>query len=156
MSPLEPKSIDVGMGRVALVDAEDYERLRGSQWRCSNLGDPRPYRTGTNGPEIMARVIMVAPPGLMVDHINGDTLDNRRANLRLCTHAENMKNRRKRCNSTQPYKGIEKWRQRWYARLRCNGVRYCSAGFETPEQAAAEYNRLALQHHGEFARLNKL
>lgn len=90
------------------------------------------------------------------DHRNGDGLDNRRSNLRRATHAENMRNGRKREIGKNKYKGAfwHKGASKWMAQLCFNRRRVYGGLFETDVEAARAYDALALQYHGEFARLN--
>ena len=98
------------------------------------------------------------PKGFIVDHINGNPSDNRRANLRFCRHSENMKNRRKSRASMSPYKGI--WLQRntgaWRVQIECDGTRIDLGTFKDAEAAARQYDRAARVFHGEFARTNAM
>lgn len=143
-------------GLVTLVDDEDYPTLSRSRWGLLGGAIARPVRYERGETILMSRQIMNAPSGMVVDHINGDPLDNRRSNLRVCTHAENMRNRRKSRASTQPYKGVERQRNgAWMARITAGGQRHARGGFSTAEAASQEYDRLALQLHGPFARLNR-
>ena len=100
--------IALTQGKVALVDDEDYECLmamgswcaviRSSGWRA---------QTQHNGKlQYMHRIILDAPSNLEVDHINHDTLDNRRCNIRLCTRSQNMQNQRKSSGKSSKYKGV--------------------------------------------------
>ena len=93
-----------------------------------------------------------------VDHINGNPSDNRWCNLRPCTHADNLKNSRKRSHSRQPYKGVRQHKSigggRWQARISADGREYSLGYFATPEEAAAAYAKAATALHGEFARVS--
>jgi hypothetical protein len=96
------------------------------------------------------REITGAPKGFDVDHADGDSANNQRGNLRVCTHAQNMGNRRVNANNTSGFKGVS-WKSRsgrWLARLAGKDVGL----FETKELAAAAYQRAALAKYGEFAR----
>jgi hypothetical protein len=151
------KTIELGHGRVALVDAADYDGLRQHRWHCVNR---RAARTGPDGSVVyMSRQIMDAPAGSQVDHINGDILDNRRSNLRLCTAGENRCNaKRHRNKRSSRYKGVyrERGRERWRAIIG-REYRTISLGtFATEEEAALAYNAAAERYHGEFARLNNI
>lgn len=90
-------------------------------------------------------------PGMVVDHINGDGLDNRRTNLREATRTENMRNVRPRSGGTSKYKGVRRLAAHtWEARLGEQTVGY----FDTDEDASLAYDKAALAAYGEFARLN--
>jgi hypothetical protein len=97
-----------------------------------------------------------------VDHINGDGLDNRRVNLRTCTHSENMRNRKRLITNTSGYTGVSyssdmKRKKRWLAQIRVGGGKRIHLGrFYTKEEAAVTYDEAAKKYHKEFARPNKL
>lgn len=97
-----------------------------------------------------------------VDHINGNGLDNRRVNLRLCSHQDNMRNRKMLVNNTSGYTGIfyrkdSKRKKRWGAHIRIgDGKRLALGTYYTKQEAAMAYNRAAIKYHGEFARLNPI
>ena len=146
--------IPLTQGRFAQVDEEDYARASQFKWvsltRASKFST-RVYaiRSGdiAVGPRLMHRFIMEPPKGMEVDHRSGDGLDNRRGNLRVCASSHNAAARRRRPDAALPYRGIAK-----------NGPKYAvniSAGrFDTPEEAAREYDRIAFWLWGEFASLN--
>jgi len=99
---------------------------------------------------------MQPPPGMMIDHINGNGLDDRRANMRTCTNQQNMRNLRKRRSGSSIYKGVyyDKRRRTWYARICHNGKNIHLGTFATEIEAARAYDRAARRLFGEFARLN--
>jgi hypothetical protein len=143
-------------GRTVLVDDEDYATLSAHQWTNNDFQVCR-WVKGDNGKRkiiLMHREVLKVADGQFVDHINGDPFDNRRANLRPCTHAQNMRNSRQQRNSHQPYKGIEAQRGNWRARIRIDNRRLDLGTFATAEEAALAYNFAAVHYHGEFARLN--
>lgn len=98
------------------------------------------------------------PRTMLVDHRNGDTLDNRRSNLRWVTFSQSNMNRRVRSDSISGYRGVvrRKGCVRWHAYIKVDGRRHYGGYHDTPEQAALAYNELALKFHGEFARLNEV
>jgi hypothetical protein len=103
----------------------------------------------------MQRLIMNPPKGMQVDHINLDTLDNRRANLRVCTQVNNSRNSGKHKNNTTGYKGVIKlYDGKYAAKLGYKGKKLHLGTFEDPIEAAKAYDRKALELHGEFALLN--
>lgn len=147
-------------GKVALVDDEDYEWLNQYKWSANYIGGkfyavrsgPRPQKETI----YLHRVVMGTPKGMDVDHINGDGLDNRRSNLRLSTHTENLQNQRKRPNNTSGFKGVS-WKKqdgKWRARITVNGKAVALGHFDDLEEAALAYDKAAIEHFGEFARLN--
>ncbi len=94
--------------------------------------------------------------GLCVDHINGDPLDNRRSNLRVCTHAQNLQNKRKAKHGRALFKGLA-WRadiQKWQVSVARGGKRYHLGFFLDQGAAARAYDKKALELFGEFAKLN--
>jgi hypothetical protein len=92
-----------------------------------------------------------------VDHINGEGLDNRRENLRLATHAQNLKNLKVPKNSTTGFKGVSfrKDKRKYEAYIKYdNNPRKRLGYFKTAKEAAEAYNDAAAEFHGEYARLN--
>lgn len=156
------REIPLTRGFVAIVDDEDFDWL--SQWRwCATQRPGRGYAIRSaqcvvdgrkRGVSIlMHRQILDAQPGQLVDHINGDPRDNRRANLRICTANQNSYNRR--AYGRWPYKGLNQTASgRWKAEVRAEGRRHHVGTFATAEEAARAYDEAAKRLHGEFARLN--
>lgn len=93
---------------------------------------------------------------ILVDHINGNGLDNRRANLRLASHAQNHANSQKRKGKSSPYKGVSWSRSgaKWMATIRSAGKTTYLGVFTNPIEAAKAYDRAASEIYGEFARVN--
>jgi hypothetical protein len=104
---------------------------------------------------MLHRVITGAPAGLVVDHINGDTLDNRDENLRVCTHVQNLANARRNVKKGDTPKGVtyQKNTGKYLARLMSNGTRFNIGAYETAEAAGEAYMEAALRINGEFARI---
>lgn len=151
------REIPLTKGRVAIVDAADYEWL--SQWKwCAQVDEKGFAYACRAGPRLtiirMHRVLAQPAAHQVVDHINRDTLDNRRANLRCCTLAENARNRAGNRGTLSPFKGVLAAGPRWRARIG-DGTRQRHLGcFATQEEAARAYDEAARLLHGEFARLN--
>ena len=102
----------------------------------------------------MHRLIMDAPADLQVDHINGNPLDNRRCNMRLCTNQENHYNRQPIEGSTSRFKGVSRTGKRWLARIHFGGREIYLGCFGTEEEAAKAFDTAASYYQGEFAYLN--
>jgi hypothetical protein len=165
---LDYKTIPVTLGKVALVDAEDYDMLIKYKWTTQKSRRNRCCACRYPGPRsdrkaiYMHRVIMEAGPSEVVDHVNGDALDNRRANLRKCTNAENQRNIHAR-RSASGYKGVTKiqrgcnLKRPWAAAISigCAKERRIHLGyFADPADAARAYDKAAKKHFGQFANLN--
>jgi hypothetical protein len=157
--------IKLNRGHVAIVDDDDHSRLSEYKWvayaenRRSD-GSVRVYarrHCGRMVYELMAHAVLRPRYGLFVDHINGNTLDNRKENLRLATHSQNMFNKRPRVNAASPYKGVESSDgtvRPWRARITFGGKRRHLGSFATEEEAALAYDHAARESFGEFAWLN--
>jgi hypothetical protein len=156
------RKIDLGQGKFTIVDPLDFYRLQHFKWwlhsNGSNLYAARTEVTEDLKSKIifMQRDIMQPPDHLEVDHRNCNSLDNRRDNLRNVTHAENMRNRRKRKNTSSRYIGVwfDKKRNKWTAQIRYNGRKIWLGRFDSEIDAAKAYDAAAIKYHGEFARLN--
>jgi hypothetical protein len=150
------KTIPLTRGQVTLVDDENFSQLIMFKWFALWAPTSKSFYAarGSNQHTIrMHRVILGAQPGECVDHRNRDTLDNRRENLRICTDAENRRNRGKQCNNTSGFKGVC-WNKRchkWQARIMIDGNLINLGCFTIPEEAAVAYNSAAIRLHGEFA-----
>ena len=106
---------------------------------------------------LLHRLVMCAGDGMKVDHINGNPSDNRRSNLRVCTHLQNMANQKKRQGSRSKFKGVTATGNRknpWQACIKINYEKIYLGVFPTEEAAAFAYDRAATKHCGEFARTN--
>lgn len=142
----------------ALVDDVDYDRVMTLRWcvvpmvHCGKV-----YAQASQGRRhsniYLHRFLTNAPQGLQVDHVNGNGLDCRRENLRLCTVFENHWNRTKTKRNTSGYKGVARNREKWVAVIKKFGKSYHLGRFETPELAYDAYCKAAITLHGEFARL---
>jgi len=104
------KLIELTQEKFAIVDDEDYEYLMQHKWHYSmGYASAEIYISPTKRKRLkMHRVIMKPPDHLVVDHINHDTLDNRKENLRICTKQQNEMNQKIRINKESKYKGVNK------------------------------------------------
>jgi len=148
------REIPLTKGLVALVDDEDFEWL--SQWKWLADGGERngvyAMRVDRQSRVYMHRLILQPALGLVGDHINGHTLDNRRSNLRSCTPRENKINSVRR--GRLPFRGIRSHHKRWKAIIKVDGNDIYLGTFSSPEAAALAYDTAATQYFGEYAVLN--
>ena len=160
---MEPfKVIKLTRGMATIVDPEDYALVSQYKWHARYDPKTRSYRAlhshRQEGPRnqrtiYLARLIMSAHPGSHVDHINHDTLDNRRCNLRVCSPAENNMGRK---SHIKEYKGVH-WHTRdcvWNANIRVNKRLIHLGSFKNKLEAAKAYDEAAKRYFGEFACLN--
>jgi hypothetical protein len=157
------RRIDLGEGEWTILDSQDYYRLRNLKWVVNGNGSKfyavRFVKTGPGKTKTLRlhREIMNAPDGLLVDHRNGNGLDNRRDNLRLATHGENASNRRKtKSKTTSRFIGVcfDKKRGQWPGQITYRGKKIWLGRFKSEVEAAKAYDAAAKKYHGEFARLN--
>lgn len=146
------KEVPLTRGKVALVDDEDYERVMAHRWCYMTAGYAARGRDW--GMQYLHRFILDAPKGRRIDHISGDKLDNRRSNLRLCTHQQNMQNSKKRVDNTSGHKGVsfDKTTGSWKAYINMDGKTVHLGRFPTAEAAAEHRNAIAEKLFGEFNR----
>jgi hypothetical protein len=143
-------------GRIALVDDADLPAvLAAGRWRPVADGLTTYARTNT-GRHTWVSLHTFLTGWSMVDHRNGDGLDNRRANLRPATKAENAANSRKQRGRTSPYKGVtwHKQRGRWQVQITVSGRTIYLGLFDDPAEGARAYDAAAREHFGAFARPN--
>lgn len=153
-------AIPLTQGFEAIVDEANYaELLAAGPWQAFIEGRSgavyarRRVRT-ENGYRGQFMHTYLVPDAQTVDHRNGDSLDNRKANLRPATTTENNQNRRRRRDNTSGYKGVWTRGTRWHASIRANGQRHYLGSHSTPDAAARAYDAAARELHGEFAALN--
>jgi hypothetical protein len=155
------KQIPLSRGLFALVDDEDYEFLAQFKWNAFGR-QSHVYASGRVGGKtvFMHRLILgITESKVVCDHINGCGTDNRRCNIRPCSHAENMRNQSKIFRETSSiYKGVRfhKRDKKWLARIRCDYKEFHIGTFNDEKSAAIAYNNAAKALHGDFARLNKI
>lgn len=161
---LLPKKIFLTKNKFALVDYEDYEHLKKYKWYFANGYARRNIRMANGKRKIilMHRIIMNTPKGMETDHINGDTLDNRKCNLRICTKSKNQMNKGRVRKGTSKYKGVSYYiterhkTGKWVARITVDNKTVRLGYFSTEKEAAKAYNEAAKKYHGEYARLNEV
>jgi hypothetical protein len=156
------RRIYLGEGEWALVEPLDYYRLKNFNWYLGGNGKEfyafKNVKIGPGKTKMvsMHRQIMNFPEGLLVDHRNNNTLDNRRSNLRIATQSQNRQNRRKRENTTSRYVGVsfDKQTNKWKVKIKTETKEIYLGRFSSEIEAAKAYDAAALKYHGEFARLN--
>lgn len=147
-----------------IIDTEDLHLLQDRSWTA--------YQQQTNwyartmmGPKRLQkcvrlhRLLLQAGPGQIVDHIDGNGLNNCKANLRVCSTTQNGQNRRKgRGPASSVFKGVSKVTRRklWRATIRVAGTQVLLGCFKLEADAALAYNKAALKYFGEYANLNKV
>jgi hypothetical protein len=148
-------------GYEAIIDASDVALV--SQWLWyAQISKRTVYAIADNFDENgrrqtlrMHRLVTAPPADMQIDHINGDGLDNRRANLRVVTLAENSRNQRLAKNSTSGFKGVtwHKCKSKWIARIVLNRKTIHLGYFSTPEAAYEAYSKASIELHGQYGRL---
>jgi len=152
------RKIPLTQGKYATVDPEDYEELVKYKWHAKR-SDGRFYaeRTVKQKNIKMHEVIIGTVEGKVIDHINHNGLDNRKANLRFATVQQNTWNQRKsRGNYSSQYKGVawSKSRKKWRTRITINGRVMFIGHFDDEKAAAMAYDVKAKELFGDYAALN--
>jgi ribosomal protein L16/L10AE len=156
------REIELTRGEVAIVNDGDYEHLAQWSWFCTPPNGTREHKyaarmsKGQGELILMHRQIMQPDDGKVVDHISGDGLDNRRENLRICSHKENIRAQQPQRRGTSKYRGVcwKTAREKWEAQIKVDGDNKYLGRYKDEEQAAKAYNKAAKKHFGEYAYLN--
>jgi len=150
------KAIKITRGEYALVDDIDYEKIAAHKWFCKPMGNNK-YAAREVDKKIiyMHRIILGAKAGQICDHINGNSLDNRRANLRFCTRGQNAKNRGVNKNNTTGIKGVTWYKRlkKWRAQIRVDYKLEHIGLFDNKNDAEIAYKQAAKKAFGEYARI---
>lgn len=145
-----------GKGKYALVDDDLYEKFNAYRWvgqksRSGNIYAKRTEYLGVKNGKSITRVVMLhreimnSSSKIHIDHINGDSLDNRKENLRYCTIAQNSRNRGKQKNNSSGYKGVSRMLGRnkevcgWRAEIQYSGKKIKLGSFKSKEEAYKKY-----------------
>lgn len=153
------KTINLTRNEVALVDDDDFDKLKIYKWHIAKSKYGKCYAVKSDihhGKIMMHRFILSAPPDLMVDHINGNGLDNRKENLRLCTATQNQRNRDKTKQNKSGYKGVSfhQEKRKFIAQIQVNEISIYIGQYDDAKEAAKAYDEAAKKYFGEFARTN--
>jgi hypothetical protein len=157
------RRINLGEGEFTLVDSRDYYRLGRFKWSVAGGDDGKMYAARILRKTVCGRIktmylhreIMNAPKGLLVDHKNSNSLDNRRSNLRLATASQNMQNVAKKKNTSSRFIGVYlKSDGKWGGQIKREGKKKWLGSFDSEINAARAYDAAAREYHGEFARFN--
>ena len=146
-----------GVDKETLIDLETYELIKGRRISVLASGYVMIWNKETEKAEYFHRWLFNLKTGdkSVVDHIDGNKLNNQKSNLRLCTISENMCNRNKTVGeTTSKYKGVSKHGTKWRAVCRKDKIVYELGSFDTQEEAAEAYNTKAKELHANYALLN--
>lgn len=154
------RKIALSKNKIALIDDEDYPLISKYNWFVLKVGNryyaqTTKYHNKKNKHIYMHRLIMGSPKGMDIDHINHNTLDNRRPNLRICTRSQNHFNRLK-YPSASKYKGVSRIKStgQWRARIKINRKEIHLGSFWDERDAAKVYDQAAQKYFGKYALLN--
>lgn len=148
--------IETQEGIRVLIDTEDHPKLSRYKWKVKREGS-RQYAVCAKPPFTrMHRMVLQPKRGEIIDHANGDGLDNRKCNLRICTPSQNMYNRKVNRNNITGFKGvsIDKKTGLFLAAIQKDRKSIKLGLFDNPFKAAKAYDAAAKEMFGEFANLN--
>lgn len=148
------------------IDNDDEERLLQfeksfARWSVTNSNQKTKYVSAYDGIRrvYMHTLLIACPKNTLVDHINGNGLDNQKANLRISTRSQNGANRKTNFNSKTGYKGVithPSYKNKYLAVIKVNGKQHRLGAFLTKEEAATAYNKAAIDIYGNYAQLNSI
>lgn len=153
--------IKLTQNKYAIVDDEDYDFLNQWKWCALKQQDGKFYavrtaivknRNNESTPKRIAmhRLVNNTPDKLYTDHINGDTLDNRKCNLRSCTNSENQFNRGKSSNNSSGFRGVDRAYGKFRATIQIDGNRLYLGSYNTASEAGLAYQKAALKYHNQY------
>lgn len=158
---------DFGGGRVGIIEAVDYDSIKGLTWYCMKNASNGTYVVANTGEKtargtfkrvLMHRILLGVNENQIVDHKNGNGLDNRRCNIRIATRSQNMWNKRttRRGKTSSKYKGVHWFKRdrKWQSQICVNGIKRHLGYFDDEIEAAKAFDAAARELCGEFAYLN--
>ena len=157
----ESREIELTQGKFAVVDSADCEWLSKFKWHAHERGRTWYARRAASTKTVfMHRAILEYHGSDLtsgeVDHVNGDGLDNRKSNLQIVSHAENIRKSRVQKNNTSGFRGVSwhKGDRRWQAFVEVDNIRKYLGSFKNKIDAALAYDQAAKKYFGRFATLN--
>ena len=153
------KKIKLTRGKFAIVDSEDFEWLNQWKWHAGKGGKYAARKIYPSERVIyMHRLLMNTPENMETDHVNGNGLDNRKKNLRVCTGAENRMNHKLLSTNKSGFNGVS-WNKdirKWSVCISVKAKTIHGGEFKDIIEAAKKYNELAKKYFGKYARYNKI
>lgn len=148
------KKIITKEGKEVLVDDEDFEYLSEFDW---GMAKDYPRTTIQNTSYYLHKMVMGVSSDSLVDHVDGNTLNNQKSNLRKCSKLENSRNRKLSKRNKSGYKGVTWYsrNEKWRASISVNNKVLWLGLFVNPVDAAIAYDLAAKRYYGEFAKTNK-
>lgn len=150
------RRIKLSRGKYSIVDDEDFEKVSQFKWTFGTNGYAFRNIKRDKSMIYLHRFLICPPEGMIVDHINQDKLDNRKINLRICTHSQNHANQGLQKNNTSGFRGVTKNGEKWEARVKHFGKTLHFGLFDSKIMAAKQYNKKAVELFGKFALVNKI
>ena len=154
------KEIQLTQGKVAIVDDDMFDYLNQWKWYANNNYVGRSITVSKNKQKhiLIHRFIMKPDKGMLIDHLDGNPLNNQKNNLRICTHSDNMRNCKISIKNTSGYKGVSfvKKKNKYKSAIKFNKRKIYLGYYIDPIDAARAYNTAAIKYFGEFAHLNKI
>lgn len=159
------KEIQLTQGKVAIVDDDDFDYLNQWKWQANQKQNKKFY--AWRGKKINGKykliylhrfILNLTDRKIYVDHVNMNTLDNRKINLRICTNSQNQMNKIVQKNNCYGYKGVyyDKRNNKYSSIITVNKKRHWLGYYIDPKDAAKAYNEAAIKLHGEFSKLNEI
>jgi hypothetical protein len=156
----EYREIKLSKGQIVKVSLQDFDELSKFKWSAkwdkgSFYASRNIFINGKKTRILMHRQIMGDPQGFQVDHVHGDTLDNRRSELRLATGSQNQWNTKMRSDNSSGFKGVSRHTAtgRWQSKISAYKKRTHLGYFDTAQEAHEAYCAAAAEYHGEFRRI---